>query len=159
MISGVKRTRAVEELIPELESEDAFARLEAEKRLRDLAQRDFGYRWDSTERDRTAALARIRDWIAATDKAGKAGKAGPGAAAPMLDLEQLKGMTPQQVEKHLQELLGKAPFLAGLALGRPSCEACAQKPATAEIVEIKGGKAKGVARLCDACAERKLGGT
>jgi hypothetical protein len=158
MIPPVKRTKAVEVLIPQLESEDAFSRLEAEKRLRDVAQRDFGYRWDAQERDRAAALARVRDWIEGTKKAEKARRSAGAPGAPMLDLEKLKGMSAQEVEKHLQELLGKAPFLAGLTLGRPACEACTKRPATAEIVEIRGGRAKEVARLCDPCAAQRLGG-
>jgi hypothetical protein len=158
MIPAVRRTKAVEVLLPQLESEDAFSRLEAEKRLRDVAQRDFGFRWDASARERAAAIERVWEWIASTNKSERARRSGPNPAAPMLDLEQLKGMTPQQVEKHLQDLLGKAPFLAGLALGRPTCEACSKRAATAEIVEIKGGKAKGVTRLCDPCAALRLGG-
>jgi hypothetical protein len=157
MIIPVKRTKAVEELIPLLEAEDAFSRLEAEKRLRDLAQRDFGFRWDGRAEDRTAAVARVREWL---DRAKQSAKARRAAAsllpgAPMLDIGQLKGMSPKDVEKHLQDLLSKSPMLAGLVVGRPPCQACTKRPATVEVVEVRGGRARGVTRLCDPCAAER----
>ena len=156
MMRGVKR-KAIEEVLPLLEAEDAFTRLEAEKRLRDLARRDFGYRWDGSDADRAAALARVRAWLQSTLREEKARRAAAAAAPGLatLDIEKLKGMSPQQMEKHLQALLGKAQVLAGFSAGRPRCEGCGQRPATVEIVEVRSRRAGQVLRLCDPCAAQR----
>ncbi len=143
------RKKDIEGLIPGLEAEDAFARLEAEKRLRACLQRDFGFRWDGAPGDRAAAVVRLRSWLAETVKGDK-GRRGkfPGLAA--VDLTSLKGLSPQEVEMHLQELLGKAHIIASVQ--RPRCEECGKRSATVEIVEVRARKARGVTRLCDPCA-------
>lgn len=145
---GVKK-RDVEGLYPDLESEDAFARLDGERRLRAMLQRDFGYRWDGPPGDRAAAVERLKEWLAAAAKKEKERRTPfPGLAA--VDLASLKGMSPQEVEKHLQALLGKAQIVA--AARRPRCEDCGKRAATVEIVEVRSRKARGVRRLCDTCA-------
>jgi hypothetical protein len=132
----VTRTRAVRSLLPVLEGEDAFARLEAERRLGELARRDFGYRWDAPDPARALALGRVRAWIREeTERAGRA--RGKGAA-------DLRAMTPEQVQAHLQALL------AGAA--RPVCAGCGKAPATVEIVRVAGRSGRVQARLCEPCA-------
>jgi hypothetical protein len=146
----VKR-KDLEDLVPALEAEDAFVRLEAERRLRDILQLDFGYRWDGAPEARAAAITRLKAWEESGRKQEKARRqAGAGLAA--VNLDDLKGMTPEQVEQHLQKLLSKASMVAGLGLGRRKCEGCAKRHATVEIVEVMGGKARRVRRLCDECA-------
>ncbi|MCK6480498.1 MAG: hypothetical protein L6R43_10215, partial [Planctomycetes bacterium] len=101
------RRRDLERLVGDLEAEDAFARLDAEKRLREEMQTDFGFRWDAPAESRRTAVARLRAHVEEQRKREKARLAGKKGLAS-LDLQQLKGMTPAQVEKHLQNLLGKA---------------------------------------------------
>jgi len=151
---AVKR-RSVEELFPALESGDAFLRLAAEKRLRALLLHDFGFRWDGPPGDRTAALERIKGWLAeAARKEKERLKAFPGLAA--VDLQSLKGLSPAEVEQHLQELLGKAKAVLSSAAGRPLCEECGKRLATVEIVEVRQSRARGVRRICDPCGEKPL---
>jgi hypothetical protein len=151
----VKRSRSVEEILPLLESEDAFVRLEGEKSLRGLVQRDFGFRWDGAPGDRASAVERVRRWIASREKAARERRRGPVEGTATLDIEKLKGMTPQQVEQHLQALLGKSGLVAGLAFGRPRCGECGSRPSTVEIVRVDSGRARGVTRLCDPCAAKR----
>ncbi len=150
------RKRDFEQLVAGLEAEDAFSRLDAEKRLRDLLMRDFGYRWDGTAETRKEALARLRAHDEAErkrERTRRAEAAAPGLAA--VDLSKLKGMTPQQVEHHLQKLLGKAGLLGGFQVARPRCQGCQQRPATVEIVEVDARTARSVTRLCDPCAAQR----
>lgn len=149
------KRKPIEDLFPLLESEDAFARLEAEKALRDLALRDFGFRWDAAAQERVAALERIRGWLDDARRREKARRDAASAGFESLDLGALQGMSPAEVEKHLQGLLGKAKFLAGISLLRPKCESCGRKYATVEIVEVKGRDAASILRLCDACASQR----
>jgi len=145
------RPKDLEALLPGLESADAFARLEAERRLRVLLSRDAGYRWDAAPADRAASLDRLRKRLAEEAKRSRARRGGfPGLAA--VDLKALQGMSPQEMEGHLQELLGKAQVVAAAGHGRPRCQGCGKRPATVEIVEVRSRRARGVKRLCDPCA-------
>ena len=147
-----------EELLPLLRSEDAFARLDAEKRLRDLIQRDFGFRWDDPPDARAAALARMQEWMERARKAERTLRKAAAAAAgglAQVNLAELKGMSPEELQKHLQALLSKAGFAEGDSPGRPGCEGCARRPATVEIVVVAGGKAREVTLLCDPCAAER----
>jgi len=154
----VSPTKAVEKVLPDLESADAFTRLEAEKSLVSFTRRDFGFRWDGPDEDRAKALARVRAWLAerrkSEAKGSPAARRAAAAAAATLDLAQLKGLTPQQVEKQIQKLLSQSPMLAGIAMGRPACQSCARRPATVEIVEVEEGSARKVRRLCEPCAAK-----
>ncbi len=157
MIASVKR-RELEELVPLLEAEDAFTRLDAEKRLRDLARRDFGFRWGDPPEARASAITRLKEWMERARRAERTLRKAAAAAAAgglaQVNLAELKGLSPQDLEKHLQVLLSKAQFVPGS--GRPRCEACAERPATVEIVEVSGGrKARAVTLLCDACAAER----
>ena len=60
--------KALDALVAGLESADAFERLDAEKRLRGVARRDFGYRWDDPAESRGQALARLKAWAEAEAK-------------------------------------------------------------------------------------------
>jgi hypothetical protein len=132
----VTRTRAVRSLLPVLEGEDAFARLEAERRLGELARRDFGYRWDAPDPSRALALGRVRAWIREeTERAGRV--RGPAGG-------DVRKMTPGQLQEHLQALLAGAV--------RPACSGCAKAPATVEIVRVAGRSGRVQARLCEPCA-------
>jgi hypothetical protein len=154
----VKR-KDLDELLPRLQSGDAFERLEAEGRLRDLAERDFGVRWDDPPEARTAALARLRAWLEARQRAGMPRRRGAGAVGPIPgDLAQLQGMTPKEVEEHLQKVLSDAQAVAGVTLGRPRCEDCRRRPSTVSVVEVRGRRARALVRLCEACAVKR-GGT
>jgi len=152
------RKRDFEQLVTGLEAEDAFSRLEAEKRLRDLLLKDFGYRWDGSAESRKEAVARLRahdEEERKRERARRAASPAPGPGLTAVDLSQLKGMTPQQVEKHLQQLLGKAGLLGGFQVSRPRCQGCQQRPSTVEIVEVNGRTARAVTRLCDPCAAQR----
>ncbi len=145
---GVVTKRALRKILAKLESPDAFERLDAEQSLRHLTQRDFGFRWDDPEEDRSSALDRIRDWAEARNKPA----VDPAGDPATLDLEQLKKMSPQQMEEHLQALLAKAKFVGGFQLGRPRCEDCRKRPATVHVVECSGRTATATSQLCDPCA-------
>ncbi len=151
-------SKAVELVLPDLESGDAFARLDAEKRLVACTRRDFGFRWDGPADERARAVERVRTWLAERRKAegrsSRSARRAAAAGAAALDLAQLKGMDPKEVEKHIQSLLAQSPGLAGLAMGRPPCQACAKRPATVEIVEVAEGRARAVRRLCEPCAAK-----
>jgi hypothetical protein len=154
----VKTDKAVEKVLPDLESGDAFTRLEAAQRLLEGTMRDFGFRWDGSAEERAAAVARVRTWLAdrrktegaLTDAARKAAAGGKAT----LDLSQLKGMDPKEVESHLKEILAKTPALAALAMGRAACQACARRPATVEIVVVEERRARRSRRLCEPCAAK-----
>jgi hypothetical protein len=153
----VNTSKAVEALLPDLESGDAFARLDAGNRLQECTRRDFGFRWDGTDGERARAVARVRAWLEERRRdEGKGARSRRRAAAEAAALEfaKAKGLDPAQVQKHIEELLAKAPALAGIALGRPACQACTARPATVEIVEIAAGRAKTVRRLCEPCASK-----
>lgn len=150
--------KAVELVLPDLESGDAFARLDAEKRLLECTRRDFGFRWDGPAEERARAVERVRAWVAerrrSEGRASRSARRAAAAGAAALDLAQLKGMDPKKVEKTIQELLAKSPGLAALAAGRPGCQACMKRPATVEIVEIAQGRAVRVRRLCEPCSAK-----
>ena len=149
--------KAVELILPDLESGDAFARLDAEKRLLVCTRRDFGFRWDGPAEERARAVARLRSWLAERRKAaGPASRSARRAAAEAATLEfaKAKGLDPAQVQKHIEELLSKSPTLAGIAMGRPACQACARRPATVEIVEVADNRARKVRRICEPCAAK-----
>ena len=147
------RRKELEELIARLESEDAFDRLEAEARLRQVAHRDFGFRWDAPAEARGEAVSRLRTWIEEKRKRKEAARRkATQAGFQAVNLEDLKSLPPEDVEKHLQQLLAKAQVLGGFALTRPRCEECRRRPASVEVVDILPGAGAAVTRLCDACA-------
>lgn len=149
-------SRDIEGLFPHLESEDAFERLDAEQRLRDLTQRDFGFRWDAGADERASALSRVRAWLLARKKSRERAAAVLPAGFSAVDLQKLKGLPQEEVEKHLQALLAKAQLAGVLGLGRPRCEACRRRSATVEVVDLPGGGSPPVVTsLCDPCAVKR----
>jgi hypothetical protein len=152
----VSPTKAVEKVLPDLESADAFTRLEAEKSLLSFTRRDFGFRWDGPDEDRAKALARVRSWLADRKKTegsrSRAARRAAATGAAAMELAQLKGLDPAAVQKHIQEFLAHSPVMT--AAGRPACQACSRRPATVEIVDIAESRARKVRRLCEPCAAK-----
>ena len=146
--------KALDALVAGLESADAFERLDAEKRLRGVARRDFGFRWDDPEASRVRALERLKAWAEEQARERRESKKA-AAQAGALSLASLAGLSPEEAGKKLEALLAKAPSLSALALGRPPCGECGSRPATVEVVEVRGRKSSGVLRLCDPCAARR----
>ena len=145
--------RVLEELLPALQSEDAFERLEAEARLRGAVRRDFGYRWDAPAGDRSAALDRLRAWLDEQSRARRqARKIAAGAAA--LELAKLQGLSPEEAQEKLQALLSKSQGLEGLAFGLKPCLQCEERPATVEVVDLRPGKPPATLHLCERCLAR-----
>jgi hypothetical protein len=77
---------AVPQLIRSLRSDDPLVRMVAGDALIRLTGEDFGYRYDQSETDRTAAMKRWESWLAGTRSAvntsGASGATEPAAAAP-----------------------------------------------------------------------------
>jgi len=146
--------KALDALVAALESADAFERLDAEKRLRGAVRRDFGFRWDDPGEARARAIARLRAWVEEQAKESREARRA-AAQAGALSLASLQGLTPEEAGKKLEALLAKAPSLSALALGRPPCAECGTRPATVEVVEVRGRKPASVLRLCDPCAARR----
>ncbi len=146
----------VESLLPRLQSEDAFERLEASRELMEAAHGTFGFLWDGPEQGREEALARIRSAVASTRKRTQARRAVdvPGAVQAE-QIAQLTGIPAEVLQKHLQTLFAKAQAATGLSLTRPRCQDCGKRPATVEVVGLTGGRASEVVVLCDPCAARR----
>jgi hypothetical protein len=143
-------------LLEGLRSEDAFERREAEERLRAVARRDFGFRWDSPAEERQAALERLRAWVLREASARReARKTAAGAAA--LELAKLQGLSPEEAQAKLDALLSKGPALAEAALGLPTCLECSERPATVEVVDLRDGRSCASVRLCEPCLARRRG--
>lgn len=151
-------TKAVERVLPDLESADAFTRLEAEKSLVSFTRRDFGFRWDGPDEDRAKALGRVRTWLADRKKAegsrSRAARRAAATGAAALELGHVKGMDQAEAQKQIQELLAHSPVFSAIAAGRPACQACSRRPATVEIVDIAERRARKVRRLCEPCAAK-----
>ncbi len=135
-----------------LTSEDAFERLEGERRLRVKAARDFGYRWDGSPEARQRALDRVKAWREERRRRASrtAAAAGPGLAA--FDLSELKGLPPAEVEEKLRALLEQAKLGGNVLLGRRPCEECRKRPATVQVTAPRPDEDPEVRHFCDPCA-------
>ena len=153
---GPVKRQEIEGIVRGLQSGDAFERLEAEGRLRALARRDFGFRWDGPEEERAEALARLRDWVRERERERReARRTAAGAAA--LELAKLQGLSPEEAQAKLQALLSKPHGLAALGLGIVPCKDCGEHPATSELVDLERGRAPTVVALCETCLVRRPG--
>jgi hypothetical protein len=144
----------VEDLLPALESADAFERLSAFRRMEELVHRDFGFKWDGSKEERERAVERIRNWCTEERRRRQRRKNVQGEDVTTLDLAALKALPPGKIQAHIKALLAKAQIAAAFGLARPRCESCRRRPSTVEVVVPTPGTVE-VTRLCDPCASRR----
>lgn len=148
-------TNSIEELISELESDDAFARLGAIEKLQSLTQRTFGFRFNDPPEDRSAAIARLKDWIR-EDKRKRERKSQLEAAVQigggLIDMgalkKAIKEIPADKIQGYLNALISKMKSM------QTRCEGCGVRPASVSVTEKTDGEYRTRA-YCDICAHER----
>ncbi|MEN8151354.1 MAG: hypothetical protein ABFS86_16175 [Planctomycetota bacterium] len=142
-------------LIEDLESEDAFARLDAIERLEGITRRTFGFRFNDPAPMRDGAVRRWREWVEGIENDRRQDE-------QLMTAVQLSGgaFDLGALKKAIQEIPTDKiqGYLNALILkmkGQPSrCEACHVRPGTVKVTEIQAGGPQTV-HLCDSCARER----
>ena len=145
----------LEPLIEDLESEDAFQRLDAIEKLEDLTRRTFGFRFNDTPNQRAAAVQRWKDWVEELtqdrerDEKLKVAVQLSGGAIDLGALKKaIQEIPADKIQGYLNALIMK------MKTQQARCEACQVRPATVRVTEVEGGSHRTV-HLCDTCARER----
>jgi len=142
-------------LIEDLESEDAFARLDAIEKLEGITRRTFGFRFNDPAPMRSDAVRRWREWVEGIEKNRQQDEQLQTAvqlSGGAFDIGALKKAIQEIPTDKIQGYLNALIFKMK---GQPTrCEACHVRPGTVKVTEIQDGSPLTV-HLCDSCARER----
>lgn len=147
--------KRIEPLILQLASEDSFARLRAIEDLRDLTKLTFGFRFNASPDERTAALDRWKAWWKEQQRERERKhqlKAAVKLSGGVIDINALKNAMKEIPAEKIQGYLNA--LIAKMKAQHNRCEACGVRPATVTVTELKSGQVHSKS-ICDLCAKER----
>ena len=142
-------------LIEGLDSEDAFARLDAIEKLEGITRRTFGFRFNDSLPARAGAIQRWKDWVGELtqdqDREEKL-KVAVQLSGGAIDLGALKKAIHEIPADKIQGYLNA--LILKMKSQKARCEACHVRQATVRVTEVEGDGHRTV-HLCESCARER----
>ena len=147
--------KRIEPLMAELASDDSFARLKAIEDLSVLTKLTFGFRFNASPLERTAALERWQAWWKEQQRERERKsqlKAAVKLSGGVIDINALKNAVKEIPAEKIQGYLNA--LIAKMKAQHNRCEACGVRPATVTVTELKAGQYHSKS-ICDLCAKER----